>query len=331
MEKTEELIDVTEDGKIKKIILQKGFGPSPKPGEIANIRYKIFLEDGTLIKEDDTEIEVGRAALKGLDIAIQNIKRIEKSKYFIPAELAYGETGNENLKILPNTNIVLELYFIKIVEKPIKNNKPVQKKTDDNELADSDKKEVEEPFEEKIKRAQIYKEQGVKYFNEKMIQEAAGTFKQGMDILYGQALNDQGRVVILSLCLNLCNCLNMLGYYQNTIDTIGFAFRLKKDHPKVYYYRGMAYAHLDKLEDAENDLNKLKELVANSDPAVLSLKSLIDGKTVKPDTKIFKSMMRQTEPIYEKDPYKKEKKKNSDDDSDSSEDYDSTNRVKLFG
>ena len=48
---------------------------------------------------------------------------------------------------------------------------------------------------------------------------------------------------------------------------------------KSYYYRGTAYAYLDEFDKANEDYNKLIELMKSSnDPGVISLRQLIDSR-----------------------------------------------------
>jgi hypothetical protein len=121
---------------------------------------------------------------------------------------------------------------------------------------------------------------------------------------------------MLSHNLNLCNCFNNLAAYQHTIDKSDFSLKLRKDHPKVFYYRAIAYINLNKLEEAEADYYKLTELMSSSDPGLQNLRKLIDEKKPKTEEtgskKIFKSMFKSG--VYqdrEKD--KSHKRKNSED------------------
>jgi len=144
------------------------------------------------------------------------------------------------------------------------------------------------------------------YFNEKDYLNAAGKFKEGFELLYGNSLNEKQRELIFTLGLNICNCCIKLEYYQSVLDQMPFLIKLKQDNPKLYYYRGMAHAHLGNMVLAEEDLYKLQELVPTSDPGVVNLKQMVESKQPKPDTKIFKSIFAGN--MYEKNPYKKKTK-----------------------
>ena len=52
---------------------------------------------------------------------------------------------------------------------------------------------------------------------------------------------------------------------------------ITKDNIKSYYYRGTANAYLDEFDKANEDYNKLVDLMKSiDDPGVVSLRQLID-------------------------------------------------------
>jgi tetratricopeptide (TPR) repeat protein len=169
---------------------------------------------------------------------------------------------------------------------------------------------------EKLEKSSKLKEQGIKLFSEKKYNDAGLNFKAGLELLYGEGLNQQARELMLSHNLNLCNCFNNLGAYQNTVERTDFSLKLRKDHPKIYYYRAMAYINLNKIDEAEADYLKLTELMPSTDPALQNIKNLIDERRPKKDEtgtkKIFKSMLKSG--VYQdRDKDKVIKRKSSED------------------
>lgn len=117
------------------VITQKGAGKKPVKGAQLFIHYAGFLEDGTLF---DSSLENVNKAFGKLDIAraeangyqpipfqagqkdgmipgfIEGIEKLsfgDKAVLFIPAHLAYGETGAGGV-IPPNANIIFEVELL---------------------------------------------------------------------------------------------------------------------------------------------------------------------------------------------------------------------------
>jgi tetratricopeptide (TPR) repeat protein len=177
-------------------------------------------------------------------------------------------------------------------------------------------KQQEMSLNEKLDKSEKYKDEGIKLFSEKKFNDAGLNFRAGLELLYGEGLSQKARDLMLSHNLNLCNCFNNLGAYQNTIERTDFSLKLRKDHPKIYYYRAIAYININDINKAESDYQMLSELIPNTDPALHNVKNLIDiRRPIKDETetkKIFKSMFKSG--VYndrEKD--KVVKRKSSDD------------------
>ena len=120
------------------IITEKGTGKKPATGAQIYIHYAGFLEDGTLFDSSIEDVnkafgkfDAARAEAKGYQPIpfqagrkdgmipgfIEGIEQLsfgDKAVLFIPAHLAYGETGAGGV-IPPNANIIFE---VQLLEKP---------------------------------------------------------------------------------------------------------------------------------------------------------------------------------------------------------------------
>jgi FKBP-type peptidyl-prolyl cis-trans isomerase len=101
-------------------VMKRGNGTvSPKETDKVEVHYH-----GTLISGEvfDSSVERGQPAqfglnqvIKGWTEGLQYMKEGDKFKFFIPAELAYGERGAGG-KIKPGSTLIFEVELLKIVK-----------------------------------------------------------------------------------------------------------------------------------------------------------------------------------------------------------------------
>ena len=104
---------------VVKDVIKSTNGPLAKFGDKVLIYYSIHRTDGlTLDYSRKAEwFTIGDAKIiKGLNIALLDIRRGEIVKIYIPSHLAYGWTGL-SYKIPPHTDIVIRLRLISIKKK----------------------------------------------------------------------------------------------------------------------------------------------------------------------------------------------------------------------
>jgi len=101
-------------------VIQEGKGTSPALSDIVTTHYRGHLIDGT---EFDSSYKRGepvsfpvQGVIPGWSEALQHMKPGAKWELFIPAALAYGETGAGRL-IGPNETLVFEVELLKIATK----------------------------------------------------------------------------------------------------------------------------------------------------------------------------------------------------------------------
>jgi len=112
-------------------VIKEGTGETPAAEDIVEVHYHGTLLDGTVF---DSSVERGKTisfplnrVIKGWTEGLQTMKVGGKSKFVIPADLAYGEAGAPP-KIPGGATLVFEVELFKVT-KAADANKPESKPT----------------------------------------------------------------------------------------------------------------------------------------------------------------------------------------------------------
>ena len=103
-------------------ILAEGSGNTPKVGEVASVKYKGTLIDGTefdsTAKHGDQpfQVNIGGGVIPGWTEALQLMKPGAKWQLFIPAELAYKEAGRPGIP--PGATLLFEIELLSVQAAP---------------------------------------------------------------------------------------------------------------------------------------------------------------------------------------------------------------------
>jgi len=116
--KTKAGVITTKSG-LQYIVLRKGDGDKPKETDQVKVHYR-----GTLLNGDEFDSSYKRgnpatfrlnAVIKGWQEGLQLMSPGSKYKFFIPAELGYGERGAGSM-IGPNATLIFEVELLDIVK-----------------------------------------------------------------------------------------------------------------------------------------------------------------------------------------------------------------------
>ena len=110
----DEKVVKTESGLMYEVIKLGDGGPKPTATSDVEVRYRGELIDGTVFDESTTPISLNLAGvIKGWTEGLQLMSVGDKYRFYIPAELGYGEQGAGN-DIKPGAALVFEVELVSI-------------------------------------------------------------------------------------------------------------------------------------------------------------------------------------------------------------------------
>ncbi len=117
--KTQPGVITLPDG-LQYTVLKEGTGATPSANDVVSVNYRGTLIDGT---EFDSSYKRGQPAqfpvngvIKGWTEALQLMKTGSKWQLLIPAELAYGESGQRGIP--PNSVLIFEVELLSVQAPP---------------------------------------------------------------------------------------------------------------------------------------------------------------------------------------------------------------------
>ena len=115
-------IQTTKSG-LQYQILKQGTGQSPKANSIVKVNYEGRLIDGTVFdssiaRNQAAEFQVSQV-IQGWTEGLQLMKEGAEYRFFIPAQLGYGQIGSGDV-IEPNSTLIFDIELIEILAKPSK-------------------------------------------------------------------------------------------------------------------------------------------------------------------------------------------------------------------
>ncbi|MFW6224963.1 MAG: FKBP-type peptidyl-prolyl cis-trans isomerase [Bacteroidota bacterium] len=126
--KEKEGVKVTESG-LQYKILKEGTGESPSEDSRVKVNYKGTFIDGDVFdssydRGEPATFEVNRV-IPGWSEGIKMMKEGGKWKFFIPSDIAYGESGTRGID--PNSTLIFEVELLEVLPpQPEKQQNPMQ-------------------------------------------------------------------------------------------------------------------------------------------------------------------------------------------------------------
>ncbi|MDE7108873.1 MAG: FKBP-type peptidyl-prolyl cis-trans isomerase [Muribaculaceae bacterium] len=103
---------------LKYVVIKEGTGKSPAATDAVTVHYRGTLTDGTVF---DSSFERGEpitfplnGVIKGWTEGLQLMKEGGTTIFYIPSDLAYGETGTPGGPIPPNAPLIFEVQLIQV-------------------------------------------------------------------------------------------------------------------------------------------------------------------------------------------------------------------------
>ena len=248
-------VDITEDGGIKKKIIEAGHGEPPSEGKTVFIYFKSKYEDKIFdeSKEDEPfSFTLGEnKVIKGWEIALKSMKIGEKAEFIMNPEYTYGD--KQVFDWIP-ANSVLN-YEIKLIG--------VHNHDTENCLDNM-------TYEEKLQWGKLLKKEGVDKFKSNDILGAKECFIKALSFLKKMDPKNEeekeGVDLYLTLLTNICNCYNKEKEYNSVIDIASIGLKIKL-LPKLLSFRAIAYAYTEEFDDAKADIETLENILKESTDA----------------------------------------------------------------
>ena len=104
-------------------ILKQGNGKSPKPYSVVKVNYEGRLIDGTVFdssiaRNQPAEFQVSQV-IQGWVEGLQLMNEGAKYRFFIPAQLGYGQIGSGDV-IEPNSTLIFDVELLEVLPKSSK-------------------------------------------------------------------------------------------------------------------------------------------------------------------------------------------------------------------
>jgi FKBP-type peptidyl-prolyl cis-trans isomerase len=100
---------------VKKCVLVEGEGyAKPTDRSSAIISYTICVDGANVFQSPvDYKFVIGSdlEVIEALDECVKSMKKGEKAHFLVKANLAFGETGSESLRVKPNTDVEIQIHL----------------------------------------------------------------------------------------------------------------------------------------------------------------------------------------------------------------------------
>ena len=253
--------DITDsnDGGILKKTLKEGEGwEKPKEDWKVKVNWIARLLDSStnvasatpFEEKNNFEFVVGaEETILGIDIAVQKMKKGEKSLLNIKPQYAYGAQGNEALHVPANASVQYELELV-----------DYEKEKDNWDMS----------VDEKFAAAEKKKNEGNTLYQQGKTARAMKKYKRGLDFFeYDNSLSEadkeRAKKVIKVPChLNTAACHIKDKDFKKAIESCGKVIELDHTNVKALFRRGSCWVEFEEYESAQRDLDKALELDPNN-------------------------------------------------------------------
>mmetsp|Transcript_82617 Transcript_82617/g.96610 ORF Transcript_82617/g.96610 Transcript_82617/m.96610 type:complete len:466 (+) Transcript_82617:49-1446(+) len=261
-----EVINVTPDGKVTKVVLREGTGDFPKKGQKVDVHYVGTLTDGKKFdssrdRDEPFSFTLGKGeVIKGWDVGVASMKKGELSKFTIDPEYGYGKQGAGG-SIPPNATLIFEVEFLEAHDKP-------KTKWDYSE-------------EERIELAKKFKAEGNEFWKNKNSTEAVKKWEQALDYIDGK-FDPESQSFKNSIRLNLSLACKNNGQFKKAVEHADSILGVDPQNVKALYRRAQANMGLAEYDLAKTDLKN-------------ALQAEPDNQDVKNELKIVEAKVREAE------------------------------------
>jgi peptidylprolyl isomerase len=267
-----EPINVTEDGKITKVIIREGTGAQPEVTDKVKVHYEGRLQsDGTVFdssreRNESFVFEISGEVIEGWKLGIPTMKVGEIAEFTIAPEYAYGEAGSPP-KIPENATLIFNIELMEIIMKF---------REDEEVIADGEKLCLE----------------GAATFREGNLEGALKIYEDARDVVE-EKWSEAMYPIQMRVYGNLSVVYGRLGRWK---DSLTYAKKvLEKDEKdlKGTVRNIEALIHLDELDEARKTLEKAVHSFENN-PVFSPLRQQLEAaekERTRRQTELYKKMV----------------------------------------
>ncbi|XP_054722294.1 peptidyl-prolyl cis-trans isomerase FKBP4-like [Uloborus diversus] len=227
------------DESILRSLIKEGQGYlTPNEGSVVEVHYVGKFQD-KVFETQDVKFVIGEPfeenVIEGLDIALQKFKKGETSKIIVAPKYAFGDKGNQELNIPPNSTVEYEVTL---------------------ESFEKEKESWNMTSEEKLEQSEMAKNKGTSYFKNEKYEMASKKYQKIVDYLQNESeltgdQKDKKQALLLAGYLNLAACFLKLGKHQEVIENCDKALEIDSKSVKGLFRKGQAYMALKDDEAAK--------------------------------------------------------------------------------
>eukprot|EP01133_Synstelium_polycarpum_P006566 gene6566-7612_t len=244
-----EIMTLGKEQKVIKYITKPGKQEYPQFGCKVTVNYKTYLLDGSCLDEKSKAetFDIGiTGCIRGLELALFNMKLNEKCLCVVPPDYAYGKLGVYPT-IPPEATIVLYIENVAIQYKTT----PAQKVIENQDVND------------RIDTAMRLKGQGKLSFAKRHFGKCLKIYKDALKYL---ALNNLDQMsedqwqrfseLGSMICVNLAISYAQMGIWERCRAYCTMSTEYQFENSKAYYWSAKANAHLNDFDSALKDINE---------------------------------------------------------------------------
>lgn len=234
-------VSPSKTGEIERFKIKEGDNHNcPELGDYVEVHLE-GRYNGRLFDERDLAFDIIEApefdVIVGVQIALEKMHRNETSRFLIKPSYAFGREGNEKFDIPPNATVEYTVTLKKFV---------------------SVGKVWKMSPEDLLSRAQLTKDKAVAYIKKERFQTALSMLNYAVQFLDKDSTAPEVNQLKLAVALNTALCHQKLNNHSEGKQSCNEALVLDPYNIKAYYRRGLFWANLWELEEAEADFKKVR-------------------------------------------------------------------------
>jgi FK506-binding protein 6 len=284
------MINLTEDGKVKKKLIRAGSGCIVPENTVVTVHYNAYVEygdepyDSTWLRGFPVVCHLHQGFIPGLSVGISSMKKGETSRFLIHPDMAFRKMGCPP-RIPPNAELLFEVQLVNF---------------EDNSVAEAlqnlsmdDRKN----FNTILKAAQVEHLAGNQLFKKDEISGAIRKYRKAVSILENCHLQDgedeaKQQSMLLKLYINLAVCYNKQKEPKRACVMCRHALYIQPRNAKALFNSGRALLMLSDYDQAKRRLIAAQRIEPNNVSISSELKKLENKrKAYEGDTRMFSQRM----------------------------------------